>query len=228
MPSSSNKGKLFTAYILQQVSLKYPLEEFLDIGCGMGTYPRLYSGLFENSTWVGIEGWGPYFKEYQLERYYQGLICADARWVDLSRLGNFDACFCGDILEHMSVAEAVDLVHRLSLKSKIISVSVPVYHCPQDEVFGNFFEVHVEEDWTMEMLEKTFQFTAGTIKCEEMGISFISRYPHVNAALKEAIAKAEKVRGQLDEIEKNIPPYFWQDPPLVADIIKKLPQTVKA
>src|SRR4051812_11011944 len=113
MPTSANRGKLFTAHILKQISKTYPINEFLDIGPGMGTYALLYSGVFPKARWTGIEGWGPYFEEFQLAKLYNQLICADARWVNYAKLGNFDICFCGDILEHMSVPEAKELVGEL-------------------------------------------------------------------------------------------------------------------
>ena len=223
MPTSSNKGKIYTGYVLNEFSKTYPIGECLDIGCGSGTYPRLYSQLFSNARWTGVEGWGPYIKEHDLHKYYQELICADARWLDYSKLGSFDVSFCGDILEHMTIAEAAKLVDELTLKSKVVAISVPVFHCPQDEVEGNFFEVHVVEDWTMEMLGQIFEHTVGMHQDGYMGVSFVSRYPHVAEVLKAAMSKAQDKLPALESLGQTLPEYFWQDDVTPVELIKKIP-----
>jgi predicted TPR repeat methyltransferase len=47
----------------------------LDIGCGEGTYAKL----FPDADWTGIEVWEPYVEAYGLKSLYSKLIIADAR-----------------------------------------------------------------------------------------------------------------------------------------------------
>ena len=47
----------------------------LDIGCGSGTYAKM----FPDAHWTGVEVWEPYVEEFNLKDLYQQLILSDAR-----------------------------------------------------------------------------------------------------------------------------------------------------
>ena len=74
MPFSSNSGKAHIKRIISKVKPKTAL----DIGCGVGTYAKLFPDL----EWTGVEIWEPYIEKYDLKSLYSTLHNVDAReWV---------------------------------------------------------------------------------------------------------------------------------------------------
>ena len=94
MPISSYSGKRFICEIVN--NLKH--EKLLDIGCGSGTYAKL----FPNSKWTGVEVWAPYVEKFKLQELYSNLEIIDARqWATTEQ---FDIAFAGDVLEQIGRA----------------------------------------------------------------------------------------------------------------------------
>lgn len=147
MPVSSENGK---SYIKELISNLQP-KRILDIGCGCGTYARL----FPDIECVGVEIWEPYVDQFGLRNLYKTLIVADARSVDYSTLGHFDVAIAGDVLEHMTAVEAKILLNKLREVADNVIVSIPLGHHPQGEVDGNVYEAHVE-DWSDEKVRAIF------------------------------------------------------------------------
>lgn len=144
--TSALEGKRFIYDIITHLKPKTGL----DIGCGSGTYARLFPEL----EWTGVEVWEPYVSRFSLDRLYERFILADARQWEPD--DHYDISIAGDVLEHMTVEEAVALVEKLKSCADTVLVSIPVVHYPQDEVGGNPFEAHVVEDWTVEKVIKAF------------------------------------------------------------------------
>jgi hypothetical protein len=140
VPRSSWEGK---EKILQWVG-SLNVQEVCDVGPGCGTYVDICknAGLLKDANWTGIEAWEPYIREFNLLGKYDQIIISDVRQVDL---GQFDLVIFGDVLEHMTRAEAKKCVDSAPQAWKILSI--PTVHYPQAEVFGNPFERHVEENW---------------------------------------------------------------------------------
>jgi SAM-dependent methyltransferase len=124
----------------------------LDIGCGCGTYAKL----FPDAEWTGIEVWEPYVDKFKLRELYKDLHIAYARTFDYSQLGKFDIAFAGDVLEHMTAEEAKDLFEKLQAISDTVIISIPIGHHPQGEYEGNPYERHVVDDWTDEKVREVF------------------------------------------------------------------------
>jgi SAM-dependent methyltransferase len=125
----------------------------LDIGAGSGTYIKLIKEEFKiclDSHWIAIEAWKPYIEKFKLESLYNKVINQDVRTLDWDSLGEFSVTIAGDVLEHMTKEEAVELVSKILKKSKTLIISIPVVYMPQDELEGNPFEVHVKPDWSHE------------------------------------------------------------------------------
>jgi SAM-dependent methyltransferase len=135
------------------------IHRILDIGCGSGTYPRLIKqefGLCKDSEWVGVEAWASYITEFKLESLYDRVINCDARELDWSDMGHFDVAIAGDVLEHMTKQQAIDLVESVLDHSNWLIISIPIRYMPQDDIDGNPFEVHVKPDWTHEEVVDTW------------------------------------------------------------------------
>lgn len=135
------------------------ISRILDIGCGSGTYPRLIKqefGLCQDAKWVGVEAWLPYIQEFKLETLYNQVINCDARELDWSKMGRFDVAIAGDVLEHMTKQQAIDLVESVLDHSAWMIISIPIRYMPQDDIDGNPFEVHVKPDWTHDEVVDTW------------------------------------------------------------------------
>lgn len=131
----------------------------LDIGAGSGTYARLIKqefNLCHTAEWVAVEAWTEYISKFGLADLYDRVINQDARTLDWSQLGYFSVAIAGDVLEHMTKAEAVELVDRVLQHSETLIVSIPIVYMPQDAVEGNPFEVHVKPDWTHDEVMSTW------------------------------------------------------------------------
>ncbi|WP_181183810.1 class I SAM-dependent methyltransferase [Prosthecodimorpha hirschii] len=153
MPYSSIAGK---SWIGSRIPAAGTLRRVLDVGVGVGRYSSLFREQHPEAEWVGVEIWAPYVEQFGLAQKYDRLIIADARWVDLARLGLFDVCFCGDVLEHMSASDARELVDRLLPRCRLLFISIPLGFCPQGSVFDNPFERHVVEDYSDERIREHF------------------------------------------------------------------------
>lgn len=140
MPKSSPEGK---QQILEWLA-HLPVQSVCDVGAGCGTYRDLCSlhCVLPNAKWTALEVWEPYVEYFSLRMKYDEVIIQDVREADLS---GFDLLIFGDVLEHMTRAEAKKCVDSAPNAWKILSI--PTTYYPQEEVNGNPFEVHVEENW---------------------------------------------------------------------------------
>jgi predicted TPR repeat methyltransferase len=157
MPTSSKLGKKEIVEWINENKLS--IHRILDLGIGSGTYSKLLSknNLREGMYLVGVEAWKPYISQYKLEEMYDVVVNEDVRSVDWKLLGNFDVVFAGDILEHMTKEDAVNVVSELLKYSKTIIMSIPIVYMPQDEYEGNPFEIHVKPDWSHDEVVDTWK-----------------------------------------------------------------------
>lgn len=157
MPFSSKVGKdqILEWFTHNQSNIK----RILDIGVGSGTYANLVKikhNLCVDSDWVGVEAWAPYVEKYKLTSLYNQIINIDVRLVDWSSLGKFDVVIAGDILEHMTKEDAIQLVEKILDHSSMLIISIPISFSPQDEYEGNPFEIHVKPDWSDDEVKETW------------------------------------------------------------------------
>lgn len=118
--------------------------EVLDVGPGVGTYAKLLAGP-DVSRMVGIEIYPPYVETYRLRQYYDEVIIGDVREVDLPAV---DVVILGDVAEHMTESEALDVWRRSAdAARRAVYLSIPIVHYPQGEIEGNEHEHHVVDDW---------------------------------------------------------------------------------
>jgi hypothetical protein len=149
MPFSDKEHKQWT----KELYLKLKPETVVDIGIGSGTYAKLLRGAHK-ANWIGLEAWAPYITEWKLEPLYNKIIIGDVRYLDFNRVHhNPDLVIIGDCVEHLEMAEALELIERLKAWAKNIVVSIPVGEYPQDAYKGNWFEAH-KSTWTHEQMAK--------------------------------------------------------------------------
>jgi 2-polyprenyl-3-methyl-5-hydroxy-6-metoxy-1,4-benzoquinol methylase len=131
----------------------------LDIGAGSGTYAKLIKQEFDlckDAEWTAVEAWPEYIEKFHLSSLYDHVINQDARTLNWNELGHFSVTIAGDVLEHMTKAEAVVLVDQILKHSDTLIVSIPIVYMPQDEVDGNPYEVHVKPDWSHDEVMETW------------------------------------------------------------------------
>jgi hypothetical protein len=119
--------------------------KILDAGAGAGTYADLLCSDFIRID--GLEIHAPYIDVFNLRQKYSNLYLGDIREFDISP---YDYVIMGDILEHLSVADAQEVLNRIETGGKKCLVAVP-YNFPQGEEFGNVHETHLQPDLTPEI-----------------------------------------------------------------------------
>jgi predicted TPR repeat methyltransferase len=157
VPFSSGIGKEETLRWVKEIAPS--INRVLDIGAGSGTYAKMLKvnhKVCNSANWTGVEVWEPYIEKYKLNDLYDRLVNQDARQLNWDELGEFDIAFAGDVLEHMTKQEAIDLVEKILLHCKCLVISIPtmIYH--QGEAHGNPYEVHVKPDWSHEEVKETW------------------------------------------------------------------------
>lgn len=125
----------------------------LDVGAGAGIYlDVIRNALGDNVVVDAIEVWNPYIEYFNLKNRYNNVYELDVR--EFSDF-DYDLVIFGDVLEHMSENDALEVWEKVSKKARNAIISIPIIHYHQDAINGNPYEVHVEEDWNSErVLEK--------------------------------------------------------------------------
>ena len=171
MPYSYREGKGFIKKWLGKRATD--VKNVLDLGVGSGTYHTFYTKkypLLNHATWTGVEVWEPYIERFDLKSKYSQIINQDIRTIEYSTLGNFDITFAGDILEHMTKDEAISLVEKILKISKVMIISIPIIHFPQEEFEGNPFEAHIKDDWSHQEMIDTFPQIESFAEGEKIGV----------------------------------------------------------
>jgi cyclopropane fatty-acyl-phospholipid synthase-like methyltransferase len=133
----------------------------VDIGPGEGTYARLMRP-HHRARWGAVEAWGPYVEQFDLNRLYDHVIVADARYLD-PVLYAVDLVIAGDVLEHMTHDDARQLLRRITAYARHLLVSIPVRHLAQGAYQGNWFETHVEHWHFAEMHDALTKLPDGQV-----------------------------------------------------------------
>lgn len=112
----------------------------LDIGAGAGIYSDLLKSEFNNID--AVEIFEPYVEQYNLKNKYRKVF-TDNILSDNIDIENYDLFILGDVLEHIDVNDAKQLLKKLFSTGAEIIVTVP-FDAPQEESFGNIYERHLQ------------------------------------------------------------------------------------
>lgn len=149
MPFSSERGKALIQSIVKRIKPRTGL----DIGCGSGTYAKMFPGII----WSGVEIWEPYIEQYDLTEVYDTVQVSDIRdWSPENTTRRWDVAIAGDVLEHMTADEAKSVMANLRIFADYVIVSIPIGHYPQGEYQGNPHEAHVKDDWSDTEVREAF------------------------------------------------------------------------
>ena len=125
----------------------------LDVGAGSGTYVDALREHKYAGTIDAVEAWSQYITKYHLKKKYRHVFNVDVREFDNF---DYDVIIFGDVLEHMTKEDAVEVWNKVSKKADYALISIPIIDYHQGEIDGNPYEVHVKHDWTNEEVLDTF------------------------------------------------------------------------
>lgn len=127
----------------------------LDIGAGWGKYGLL----LPEYRIDGVEIWEPYLTNPRLDllNIYDSVYITDAEdYLNLLRpQETYSAIICGDTLEHMPIRKAQNVV-RLSVQHSLHTYFVVPWTMHQEEVDGNPYEAHQQEDLTPDVMQQRY------------------------------------------------------------------------
>lgn len=123
--------------------------KILDVGAGEGTYYDLLGDYFRNID--GVEIFRPNIDNYNLESKYSNVYNVD---ICDFRYEYYDVIIFGDVIEHLEVEKAQEVLKYAYNRCKEMIVAVP-YCYEQGIEEDNVYEIHKQADLTKEnMLER--------------------------------------------------------------------------
>ena len=126
---------------------RFPTDSaLLDVGACDGKWKKL---LPEYENFDAVEAW---WNNLQNLGAYRNAFHADARTFEYDW---YDLIIFGDIVEHMTPAEAKDMLDYAAPRCKDMIVAVPFLY-RQGAIHGNPFEVHVQDDLTAKIFEERY------------------------------------------------------------------------
>lgn len=122
----------------------------LDVGPGCGTYGKMINGF--NYKIDCIEIHEPYIQQFKLEDIYRKVFVGNVLDFNFKL---YKYIILGDILEHLSVEDAISLLDRINANGHKCLIAVP-YLYEQGEWEGNIYEIHLQPDLTPEKMKSRY------------------------------------------------------------------------
>lgn len=124
--------------------------KILDVGAGAGSYGKLLKPHYDIVD--ALEIYPKYIEMFKLENLYSAIHIGDIREFDITK---YDYIVLGDILEHLTVSDATDLLNKIHRMGKKAMVAVP-YKFEQGEEYGNIHETHHQPDLTVAIMYQRY------------------------------------------------------------------------
>ena len=145
----------------------------------VSNYPENYSvldvGPLDGRWWYSlhnhfkkidaVEAFEPYIEKYALKEKYENVFISD---ICTFEFDYYDIIILGDVLEHIPVNKAQELVKKLCDKCKQLLIIIP-FEYPQDEIDDNKYQIHHQEDLTDEIFLNRYEGLELLIKDELRG-----------------------------------------------------------
>ena len=159
-----------TSYAVFKPEIAYYLKhkydknvKILDVGAGEGTWLPYLQDYFTNIE--AIEIFEPNIINYDLKNRYNKVYNADIR--DF-KYDFYDIIIFGDIIEHLEVKEAQEVLKYAYTRCKDMIVAVP-YLNPQGIEEDNIYEIHKQDDLTDEIMKERYPYLKNVFKNEKYG-----------------------------------------------------------
>ena len=124
----------------------------LDVGACDGRWADFVHLLRKDAIVDGIEIYEPNVYINRLVEHYRLITIGDI--ADL-RYKHYDIVIFGDVLEHMTVETAQRVLKYAAAHSTDYVIGVP-FEYPQDEIYGNKWETHLQPDLTPEIFAERY------------------------------------------------------------------------
>ena len=165
MAFSSSEGKLLFKDWLIHIAKPLGFKRFLDVGCGAGLYGDLIREVFQGEATIhAMEIFVEYIGRYSLSNKYDSIFMDDIRKTYFV-VENYDFIVAGDVLEHLSKEDAIEVVNGLRKKCKFLFGALPVkvnrpwsigYNQLESEWQENPYNQHLH-NWTGEEIHEAFK-----------------------------------------------------------------------
>lgn len=163
---------------LKEYLKKYDPEiEILDVGAGCGTYALLLGDYFNNIDCVEV--YKPNIERYELNKRYRKAYNEDIRNFKYEW---YDVVIFGDILEHLEIEEAQEVLEYAMKHSKQVIAAVP-YEYKQGIVEGNEYEIHKQDDLTPKIMKERYPMLKELFRNELYGYYERNEIEHNNTLL---------------------------------------------
>lgn len=147
MPYSSTKFKNeIRQHLLDVTTIN---DGILDVGPGCGAYGLMLKG---ERMIDAIEIFEEYITRFNLKDIYNNVYNQDIMTFGVMY---YDYIILGDVLEHLSVENALTLIDRINVSGNKCLVAVP-YLYEQGESEGNVYETHLQPDLTPEKMKSRY------------------------------------------------------------------------
>lgn len=120
----------------------------LDVGACNGKWRSL---LPEYPNMDAVEVYEPNARS--IERMYRNTFCMD---VCNMRYGHYNLIIFGDVIEHMSVADAQACLKYAKQRCDDLIIGVPFLY-KQGALYGNEYERHIQDDLTAELFKERYK-----------------------------------------------------------------------
>lgn len=137
--------------------------KILDVGAGEGTYLPFLQDYFTNIE--AVEVFKPNIDNFNLEQRYKKVY--NTNIIDFE-YDFFDIIIFGDIIEHLSVNEAQNVLKRAYNRCKEMIVAVP-YLSKQGIEENNIYEIHKQDDLTDELMKDRYPYLKNVFKNDVYG-----------------------------------------------------------
>lgn len=135
----------FKVDVVNHIIKKFPhTTKILDVGAGSGKYGSMLRYNFNHID--AIEIFEPYIDHFNLKSIYNNVYNDNIIGFDIA---DYDYIIMGDILEHLTIGDAKELIKKITHNGKKCLVAIP-YTMEQGEVNGNIYETHLQPDLTQE------------------------------------------------------------------------------
>ena len=144
--------KLMEVLVAEFVKFERVPITVIDVGVEGGKWSDLFKATGICKIIDGIEAYAPLIEINHLNEKYDHIYNMDVReYIKTPDNKKYDVAILGEILEHLTVEEAREVLDYFCDNATEVVVTVP-YQYQQDAINGNEFQEHIQDDLTREIV----------------------------------------------------------------------------